>query len=261
MRQIANANTLFNIVSIALFLPFGNWTLKLMQKIIPGKDPTDEPMKLQYLDERIFETPALVTAQLLREVERMGNLVRQNIWESVEIFGSMDEEKARGIAAKEKVINYLNHEITRCLVRANQLEIRDQDKAVISTLFHVITDLERIGDHAENITEFAQLRSENNIPFSEQAMQEVSDMAYKVEGMLDDALMIFTKRDKAHARDVSPQEKVIDQLEETLRQRHIARLNQGQCQPESGMMFVEVISNLERVGDHATNIAYSVLDT
>lgn len=261
VRQIANANTLFNIVSIFLFLPFGNWTIRLMQKVIPGEDPTDEPLRLQYLDERIFETPALVTAQLIHEVERMGGLVKQNIHDAVSIFQKMDEEKARAIAAREKVVNFLNHEITRYLVRANQLDISDHDKAVVSTLFHVITDMERIGDHAENIMEFAQFRQEDNLAFTDDALQEIEGMAYKVEGMLDDALHIFTKRDRNHARDVSPQEKVIDQLEQELRERHIARLNQGQCTTESGMMFVEIISNLERVGDHATNIAYSVLDT
>jgi phosphate:Na+ symporter len=128
-------------------------------------------------------------------------------------------------------------------------------------MYHVVNDLERIGDHAENIAEFAQARIDNNMPFTSRAMQELDDMSQKVFTLLNMANDIFIASDENRAQtEVAPIEQEIDDLEKFHRQEHINRLNCGDCSPRSGTIFIEILSNLERVADHATNVAYSVLE-
>jgi phosphate:Na+ symporter len=162
------------------------------------------------------------------------------------------------VLSREKVVDYLNHEITRTLVHINQLEITPEDKQIVGSLFHVVNDLERISDHAENIAEYASARIEG-IPFSETALSELREMSAKVLYMLELGISVYRDRDKRRAKALEPLEQEINNMEKHLRNTHIGRLNNGQCSASSGMIFIETISNLERVADHSTNIAYSIL--
>jgi phosphate:Na+ symporter len=261
MQQIANFHTFFNVVTVAILLPMSRWLVAAVERMLPGKDPGSEPLRMMYVDENVFAAPPIAVAQIIREVDRMADLAVSNIHAAVDSFLLQDDSLVRQVYNREKVIDFLNHEITRTLVRINQLDITPEDKVMVGSLFHVVNDLERIGDHAENIVEYTEARMEDHIPFSDAAIAELRDMSGKAISLLERCVDIFRKQDQRRAdAEVAPLEQEIDDLEKHLRNTHIERLNNGQCTAFSGMIFIELISNLERVADHSTNIAYSILD-
>jgi len=260
VRQIANAHTGFNIVVTALLFPLSNQLVALSKKIIPGKDKAVEERRLHFLDERILETPPIAVAQLQKEIKRMGELAKANLELAMDAFFTEDEAKAQEVLEREEIINFLNHEITNYLVKMNGLKLPAEDLRLVSSLFHVLSDIERVGDHAENLVEYALYRIENKLVFSEVADNELRGMKDKVSQLFADSLQALYKQDKEIAKTVEPREQEIDALQKELRSSHIERLNKQQCSPSSGMLFLDIVNNLERVADHASNIAYSVLD-
>ena len=153
-RQIANSHLLFNVLATVIFLPMSALFVKAAKKIISGEDPVREPQKLMYIEDHLFATPTIVVAQIIKEVERMGEIAVKNIKNSVRAFIDKDQKLIDQVFANEEVIDFLNHEITRYLVKANQLDLSPGDAKLVGAMYHVINDLERIGDHAENIAEF-----------------------------------------------------------------------------------------------------------
>ena len=260
-RQLAHFHTLFNLVMVAIMLPSIKYVVWLARKIIPGKDIVVEPMKLMYIEDHMFVTPPMVVTQIVKEVERMGDMALENIKNAVKSFKDSNAGLIKSIYDHEKVIDFLNHEISKSLVHASQLEISQEDSNLAGALFHVVNDLERVGDHAENIAEFAQSRVDKPIVYSDEAIKELDDMSSKVFYLLNIALEIFHDNDVDRANKVIPPlEQEIDDLERSLRKRHIKRLKKKQCTVRAGTIFIDILSNLERVADHATNIAYSILE-
>ena len=262
VRQIANAHMGFKIVETILFFPISALLVKLAKKIIPGEEPKKEPMKLMFVEDHLFATPTIFVAQLIKEVERMASLTEKSIKNAVKAFSTKSEELIDKVFNCESVIDYLNHEITRYLVKANQLDLSPGDAKLVGAMYHVINDLERIGDHAENIAEFAQVTlDDKKISFSEKALVELKDMSEKVFYLFSLSNRIFRETDlESASRDVASLEQEIDDLEKALRKKHIKRLKNGKCSPRAGTIFIDILSNLERVADHSTNIAYSVFD-
>ncbi|MCK5128542.1 MAG: Na/Pi cotransporter family protein [Clostridiales bacterium] len=262
VRQIANTHMLFKIVETVIFLPMSGLLVKIVRKIIPGEDPVREPEKLMYVEDHLFATPTIVVAQLIMEVNRMGKIVEKSIKNAVQAFVKKDQDLVDDVLSDERVTDYLNHEITRYLVKANQLELSAKDALLVGAMYHVVNDLERIGDHAENIAEFAQARIDSkNLRFSKKAIVELEDISEKCNNLLVLANNIFKDSDKDRANvEIAPLEQEIDDLEKELRKKHIKRLSSEKCTPRSGTIFIEILSNLERVADHSTNVAYSVLE-
>jgi phosphate:Na+ symporter len=260
-RQIANSHLLFNVIATIIFLPMSGLLVRISKRIISGEDPIKEPEKLMYIEEHLFATPTIVVAQIIKEVERMAKIVDKCIKHAVKAFVDKDQTLVEEVLADEGVSDFLNHEITKYLVKANQLDLSPGDAKLVGAMYHVVNDLERIGDHAENIAEFAQARIDNNLPFSEKAIEELEDMSGKVFNLLKISNEIFQNNDIERAKnDVEPLEQEIDDMEKKLRHKHISRLNNEKCTPRSGTIFIEIISNLERVADHSTNVAYSILE-
>jgi phosphate:Na+ symporter len=260
-RQIANSHLLFNVIATIIFLPMSGLLVRISKRIISGEDPIKEPEKLMYIEEHLFATPTIVVAQIIKEVERMAKIVDKCIKHAVKAFVDKDQTLVEEVLADEGVSDFLNHEITKYLVKANQLDLSPGDAKLVGAMYHVVNDLERIGDHAENIAEFAQARIDNNLPFSEKAIEELEDMSGKVFNLLKISNEIFQNNDIERAKnDVEPHEQEIDDMEKKLRHKHISRLNNEKCTPRSGTIFIEIISNLERVADHSTNVAYSILE-
>ncbi len=257
VRQIANAHTIFNIVVTVLLFPCANLLVWLSKKIIPGEDPQTEQLRLKYLDERILETPAIALAQVYKETERMGRIAKENVNVAMEAFFTKNEALFDDVEKREKVLNYLNHEITSYLVKFNTLHAGTPEGEVIGALYHVVSDMERVGDHAENIVEYAESRAQG-VSISDAAIVELKEMAELVDRILEEALLIFHTRSKESTNVINPIEERIDEMKDSLRNRHIERLNRGECTPRSGMIFLDLVTNLERIADHATNIAYSV---
>lgn len=262
VAQIACTHLIFNVVTTALLLPAGNLLVKLSCLIIPGEDKRDayEPLHLKYLDKRILSTPPIAVAQVIRESERMAVLARQNFHDSMEAFFDGKKELIDRVLANEKALNFMNREITKYLVKISAMELQESDSKVIGSLYHVVSDFERIGDHAENIVEFAQSVIDGHYSFSKDALDELQELTLRVEVLLDEALHMFRTRvyDEELAATISEAEEAIDDRTELYRNNHVDRLAQGMCAPEQGMLFVDLLANLERVADHATNIAYSL---
>ena len=190
----------------------------------------------------------------------MGHIAIENLDTAMRAFVQRDPNLIAEVVEREATVNFLNHAITRQLVRINQAELPAGDYALVASMFHVVNDFERIGDHAENLSEFAQTEIDEKMKVSDQAMQEIAAMYADTKRLLHMAMDIFDNRTPRAADAVVELEEHIDDEEEMLHQAHIDRLNQGLCTPANGVLFLDVISNLERVADHATNIAFNLVN-
>ena len=257
--QLAYFHTIFNLSMTLLLLPFANMLVYLSKKLVKGEDPQREEMKLKYLEAHMFATPTVLTAQIGLEVDRMANLARKNIHDSINAFISSDKALADKVFNREEVIDFLNHEISEYLIKANLMGLSESDSEYISRLFHVVSDIERIGDHAENISEFAVSRIERNTKYTDDAMQELSEYSQLIYEIIDNALVAFKDPENEEAFNIVMRlEEEIDKLEEKLRKRHIKRLKKNECNARAGTIFIDILSNLERVADHAVNISTAI---
>ncbi|EYE87366.1 Na/Pi cotransporter [Fervidicella metallireducens AeB] len=259
-RQIANAHTMFNVANTIIQAPFVGLLVAFVNKLVPGEDKKENLMVLEYIDERLIETPSIAVGQVVKEVVRMGKLASKNVNTSLKAFLYGNEDDIRSIYEIEEVINFLEREITGFMVSLYNTSLSESQSEIITSLFHVVNDIERIGDHAENLVELAQYKIENSLSFSEQAITEVKYMFEKVQSAVDNAIDALENFDFKAAQSVIDIESKIDKLEKQLRKDHIDRLNKGICFPASGAIFLDIISNLERVGDHSNNIAEIVLE-
>ena len=260
--QISFAHIGFNIVATLLLLPFAKLLVRLAEKLVPGKDAEYEEMRLHYLDERILGTPSIAVAQVLKEVERMAQIARQNFALSMQTFFKPSSTVNQQIKQNEQVLNYLNHNITGYLVKIHALDLLESDSRRVGSLFHVVNDLERVGDHAENILEYSQNLGGGEPPFSADAITEMQDMQDRVLKIVDESIAFFLSNhpDPALSAAIVEQEEEIDDLVVALREHHVERLGRMECSPETGMVYVDILTDLERVSDHATNIMYAAFD-
>ena len=258
--MISITHIIFNSVTTLLLLPFCKQLEKLACMIIRGGEGEGETMKLLHFDQRMLRTPAVAAEQLFNEVQRMGGIARTNFARAMECFDAWDEEKAAEVNRNEEVLDFLNKEITTCLVEVKGLDLDERDTRLVGSLFHVVNDMERVGDHAQNILEAAALRQQEDIKFSPKAIQELDTLSAMVSGQLELAMKNF--RDQLSGEDarkvVEETEQQIDDMTEALRQHHVDRLKQHKCSAKNGMIYLDILTNLERIGDHAENIATSV---
>ncbi len=256
--QIANVHTLFNLGTLLLCFFIVPAMLKLTYCFVRGEDPIPEPMKLLYCGEKVFKSHALVVPALLNEVRRMSDLAYENFQSSVDMLLSGNLQSLPRLKEVEEVLNYLNQSITEQLVKANHIDLSARDTDILSSLFHVVNDLERIGDHAEHISEAAVSMDNAKAVFSESCVEDLHLIIDKVTLMMPLSMEVLTQHDPAVLAQVEALEQEVDDLRAELEQRHIMRLNQGICTPQLGLVLVSVITNLERVADHANSIAQSI---
>ena len=256
--QIANVHTTFNVVTTLLLLPFGTYMASLAEKILPEKEK-DEIKRLKYITP--FETSyqvgqaAIVQAQVEQEVGRMTGMVRQNIEDSFESLLKGDVSKSEEIDEREEYIDYLNVEISRYIVHVMSSESASQDLKNISGYYTVVGNLERIGDHAMNIAGYAVNLKKWGQTFSEDALGELKKMRDMCLKTLDD-IQNFTNGQKDHILQKTAQnEQKIDDMRDDYRDRQVARMQKGTCQADTGIIYSEILTDFERIGDHALNIA------
>lgn len=259
-RQIANAHTFFNVTNVIIQVWFINVLVKIVTKLIPGEDKVSAALVLQHLDRRLLETPSVAVGQVVKEVVRMGNVASQNLTDAMNAFIDSDEKLIVSVAEHEELVNYLEREITAYMVALSNTSLSEQQSEAITSLFHVVNDIERIGDHADNLSELAEYKINGNISFSESAIKELKYMYETAKYAVDSAIIALEKSDSLEAQKVIETEGKIDAINKQLRTEHIGRLNRRECEPESGTVFLEIVSNLERVGDHSNNIAEAVLN-
>lgn len=258
-RQIANAHTLFNLINVIIQLPFAGLLVKAANKLVPGEDEEIE-VGVKYLDPRIIETPSIALGQVMKEVLRMGKIVEENLVLASMSFKNKDEKMTREVFSQEKVINRLEKDIVEYLVELSNAPLTDEQHSQVNVLMNVVNDIERVGDHADNIAELSQTVIDEKLYFSDRAMNEFDNISNKSQEVFQNALESLANTDFDKAREVLKLEEEIDALEKEYRANHIDRLNKLLCQPSSGVIFLDLLSNFERISDHSANISLYVLD-
>ncbi|MDD3338779.1 MAG: Na/Pi cotransporter family protein [Lachnospiraceae bacterium] len=259
-RSVANAHTIFKIVEVIIIFPFVQWIVKLTYLIVPGDDKQGEGFELVYIGEKSVFSPATAVVEVTRELERMGDMAINNLTRAMNALITLDEEEIKAVYEMEKNIDFLNEKITDYLVNINQMTLPVDDAKNIGGLFHVVNDIERIGDHAENVADDARDRIENKISFSQEAQEELSEMLDMVIKITTYAIDMFSNNNREHMNEILALENEIDHRERALQQSHVERLTRNECTPGAGMMYSDIVSGLERVADHATNIAFSLME-
>ncbi len=261
-RAVANVHTLMKVVEVAMLFPFMGWIVKATYRIVPGDDAVsaEDEYELPFIGggKILSSTTAVVNG--IAEIEHMGKVAMQNLKVSMDVLCNPDEEKIKEVYRREAYIDYMNRKITDYLVRANELVLPIADERLIGGLFHVVNDIERIGDHAENFADSAKSRLEHQVSFSDKAKRQLQELNAKSVKILEYSLEMFKNRNYKHMEEILQLEDEIDAMEKKLQNSHVKRLTKNKCTPEAGMMFSDTISGLERVGDHATNIAFAILE-
>lgn len=260
-REVANAHTIIKVVEVIALFPFIQWIVKLTYKIVPGGEEAGaEGFQLEYIGEKNVFSPTTAVFDATRELERMGYMAIGNLERAMNALITLDEKEIQQVYDVEKNIDYLNETITDYLVALNQTTLPVDDAKSIGGLFHVANDIERIGDHAENVAEAAGIRIEQNLDMSPQAKDGLLKMLGKVVQITTYALDMFSNNNQEHMQEILDLEDEVDEMERQLQQEHVDRLTRNECTPAAGMVYSDIISGLERVSDHATNIAFSIAE-
>lgn len=258
MAQIAISHIVFNIVSTVVMFPFAKVLVKLSCLLVPGKDDSESEMHCKFIDDRLLNTPPFAVMQVSKEVARMAKLARDNFETSAHALINRSDKDLDKVMENEEIINYLNHHITSYLVKLNALDITDSDSDYIARVFHAINDIERVGDHAINLAEAAQHNIGEGLKFSDPAREELNQLCGSVVTLLERSMAAFDNQSLSdnEAKELSDLEEHIDDLTLECQDSHIFRLNRKECNTEAGMLYLNTITDFERVGDHAINIAF-----
>lgn len=256
--QVAIAHIIFKVVTAFVMLPFIKWVVKLSEIIIKPKEH-DTRLRFEFIDKKVSNNPVATTMQIGSEVERMARLVRNNFVIACEGFIVMDNSRQRELEENEELINWLNHNISDFMVTVTSKEMPGAVSEYIGKLFHVITDLERIGDHAQNIMNRVCAAKDDDLGFTETGIAEFKEI-YEIDlELLDRALGAFMNKhltdDEEHQ--LHYLEDTIDYLTLTAQDNHVQRLREKKCHTSSGVIYTKALQDLERVGDHSYNIAWA----
>lgn len=262
--QISMFHTIFNVTCTIIMFPFANLLVKASGLIIREDDVKEDENEVEdtirHLDERILETPSFAIESVINEVTHMGNVAYRNTKMAFESILEDDADKAKTVFENEAAIDKMAVIISEYLVKLNNLSLTEHQHILINNLFYTVSDIERMGDHAENIAGLADYKIKNNISFSEPAMQELGGIMEMVTNGFVYAIKARSEQSIEAARKTLEYEELVDSIEEELREKHMQRLSSQLCKPTSGVVFLDVLSNLERISDHAENIAGYIID-
>ena len=259
-RVVAYAHISIKVFQVIIMMPFIKGIVKLTYLCVPGNDKKvgyRDSYQLKYIGEKVVLNPATAVVEVIKELDRMASLADENLNRAMNALITLDQDEIDEVKEVEKNIDFLSHAITKYLVKINQTTLPIEDLKNIGALFHVVNDIERIGDHAENIAEAAMRRVETGVGFTKEAQKELGEMMDMVNTILRFSFEMFVKSTDEHIEDISHLEEAIDEKEKELQQKHIDRLSNNECSAEAGALFSEIVAGLERVADHATNIAFA----
>jgi phosphate:Na+ symporter len=267
-RQIANTHTIFAIIAVIIALPVSNLFIKIVEKIFPIR-PNEhqklEDRKLQYMTASIGIGRASIPAgvaigQAQKEIRRMGDLAEKNLKEALECFFDYDEKKAQDVREREESVDILNHQISGALSKLHLLQLSQENLRRVSNLTIAITDIERLSDHAENIVEYIEYMRNRKAEMTEEARNELRQMGDDMLKAVGLSLYIFETEDYSKLSEIEELESIVDKQEDELVNNHVERLMKETCDPVAGVVFSDLVTDLERCSDHAINIAYALKD-
>ncbi|MDX5322786.1 MAG: Na/Pi cotransporter family protein [Exiguobacterium sp.] len=258
--QIAFAHGTFNVANTFIQFWFIGAIAWMVTKLVPGEDSIVDT-KAQHLDPIfIQQSPSIAVEQAKYEVIRMGDFAKLGLDEARNYMATGDKKHSEKSAHIEEALNSLNAKITDYLVKLAAVDLTEQESKEHKTLMHAINDIERIGDHVENIIELIDYKTATRVTLSEDAQKELTEMYDLTRATLEKSLQTLASGDMNEARQVIEMEAKLDMLERQFRKNHVVRLNTGECDGQDGMFFVDMLSNLERIGDHAMNITEITLE-
>ncbi|MBL7085307.1 MAG: Na/Pi cotransporter family protein, partial [Candidatus Omnitrophica bacterium] len=258
MRHIANAHVAFKFVNAAVFLPFTGLLEKVCCWVVPG-EIEELPAEPKFLERHLLNTPSVALDQATKELVRMTAVAQDAVSCAMKGFFNQDRRLLGKVSRQEEAVDNLQKEITQYLVEISQRSLTPGESEKLPTLLHSVNDIERIGDHAENLQELAERAVEEKLPFSQQALKEIHLVYDEVNSMIDDVRRALQDDNREHAQKALAREKTLNRLQLELRQNHIQRLSEGKCFVLSGIIFLDFINNLEKIGDHLTNVAQAVM--
>ena len=258
---IADFHTFFNICVTILFLPFTGLLEKIVLTVIPdGKDTEDSDDPTIILDDLLLTSPGLAIQHSREAVVQMGKLARKNFSASMQLLEKYSSKGAEKIREREDVIDRLEDRLGNYMLKIPQDNLNERDNGAISALLHILSEFERIGDYSINLVEFAETMQSTGSTFSPQAQYEIATIGDAVSEIIDLAVNSFENRDLTLVQSIEPLEEVVDLMEETLKDRHIDRLRNGQCTVDAAFPFVESLSCIERIADHCSNVGVYMLE-
>ena len=254
-RQIALSHTVFNVIMTLLMLPLIHPFVKLVKAVVRGDDPPEHRDPLA-IEPHILHSPWAALAQASQEVAYMGNLASEMISDSLDLVEKMNRSIRQNLLQKEKIVDNLAESAMEYLSKLSRETLDDEQAERLAALMHAVTDIERAADHAENIMYLASARHEGRYQFSDVAWDELQTMSERVKEMFNGVIEAFEEDDSEKAERYQYYEHSVDDMKRKFRNKHIARLNAGTCGPAAGAVFLDILSNLERIGDLANNIGY-----
>lgn len=264
--QISIFHTIFNVTNTIILFPFAKQLVKFSGMVVKetaetvAEDKENAAEEKLHLDQRIFQSPSMALEVAVMEVVHMGRMVEKNLKLAIDILVTGSHERIPEVFKNEEAINAMNKKLTEYLIQVNNLSLTDDQKRQVSNLFYSVSDIERIGDHAENLAEAAQYLHDHNLPFSEVGLEDLKWIAGATSNVVSFAILARQDKNLDIIRKVGKLEDEVDGLEEELRDKHIERLSKNICNPSTGVIFLDILSNLERISDHAYNIAGYVKD-
>ena len=258
-RQIANAHTIFNVVNVLILLPFAKYIVKIVLKIMPiTEEESEVTAATKYLDERIIQTPSIALGNTVKEVSRMGQKANKALEYSMNSLINKSMTDVEKTVKYEEHVNLLQKEILNYLLKLSKSPLNDEERNKVDLLFNTVNDIERVSDHAENISELSRLAIEKDLQFSDTALEEMNNIYSKAKENFNVALKGLESYDKSIISKVYEIEDEVDALDKLYRKKHIERLNNGKCTIDSGVLFLDLLTNLERISDHSCNIVNNI---
>lgn len=258
-RQIANAHTIFNVVNVLILLPFAKYIVKIVLKIMPiTEEESEATAATKYLDERIIQTPSIALGNTVKEVSRMGQKANKALEYSMNSLINKSMTDVEKTEKYEEHVNLLQKEILNYLLKLSKSPLNDEERNKVDLLFNTVNDIERVSDHAENISELSRLAIEKDLQFSDTALEEMNNIYSKAKENFNIALKGLENYDKSIISKVYEIEDEVDALDKLYRKKHIERLNNGKCTIDSGVLFLDLLTNLERISDHSCNIVNNI---
>jgi phosphate:Na+ symporter len=262
--EISIFHTIFNVTSTVLLFPFANVLVRLSGTLVRGEEKEEEENPLEdlrgRLDKRILENPGFAIEAAQKEIGAMGRIALENIKRAKQAMMENDKKAVEKIVKWEEIVNGYEEQLTKYLVLISGLSLNENQHLKVKNMLYTISDMERVSDHCENLSELAAAKIEKNLTFSEAAKEGLNKMMDKVLASYEAALQARITGETHFVEEEAAFENTVDDMERKLRKQHFERLAEGRCNPAAGVYYMDAISNLERISDHAENIAGYVLE-